>query len=60
MQSSAVQPSDFSGLLRAVRQLAARLRSDEVVVSARELALRAGGTSIAPEDRDMSARVSTA
>ena len=55
-----MQPSDFSGLLRAVRQLAARLRSDEVVVSARELALRAGGTSIAPEDRDMSARVSTA
>lgn len=57
---SRLTPRDFSALLEAVRKRAARLRSDEVVVSATELLAASEGADIDIESPDATTKVSTA
>lgn len=58
--TSRLSTRDFSGLLRAVRKRAARLKAQEVVVSAKELLLDSSDTDIDIDSRDASTRVTTA
>ncbi len=58
--TSRLSTRDFSGLLRAVRKRAARLKSQEVVVSAKELLLDSSDTDIDIDSRDASTKVTTA
>jgi len=58
--SSQLTPRDFYGLLKAIRDRVRRLKSPEIVVSAKELLAESEGTSIDIEGRDASTKVSTA
>lgn len=58
--TSRLSPRDFAGLLRAVRKRAARLKTQEVVVSAKELLLDSIDTNIDIDSRDASTKVTTA
>ncbi|WP_298826364.1 RecQ family ATP-dependent DNA helicase [uncultured Piscinibacter sp.] len=51
---------DFVGLLKAVRERVKRLKSPEIVVSAKELLAESEGTAIDIESRDASTKVTTA
>ncbi len=58
--TSRLTPKDISGLLRAVRKRATRLKSDEIVVSATELLAASEGTAIDIEAPDATTKVTTA
>ena len=58
--SSQLTPKDFSGLLRSVRARVKRLKTDEIVVSAKELLAESEGTSIDIEASDATTKVTTA
>ena len=58
--NSRLTPRDFTGLLKAIRVRVQRLRSDEIVVSAKELLADSEGTAIEMEAPDASTKVTTA
>ena len=58
--SSKLTQKDFSGLLRAVRKRAGRLKRNEVVVSAGELLAASDGTEIDLDSPDATTKVTTA
>jgi ATP-dependent DNA helicase RecQ len=58
--SSQLTPRDFVGLLRAVRSRVQRLKSQEIVVSAKELLAESEGTGIDIESPDATTKVTTA
>ncbi|MBN9463497.1 MAG: RecQ family ATP-dependent DNA helicase [Burkholderiales bacterium] len=57
---SQLNQRDFAGLLRSIRRRAQRFRSDEIVVSAKELLLDAEGVEIDVAGRDAATKVQTA
>lgn len=57
---SRLTPKDFAALLKAVRDRAKRLRSDEIVVSATELLAASEDTDIDIESPDATTKVTTA
>ncbi len=57
---SQLNARDFSALLKSIRRRAQRFRSDEIVVSAKELLLDAEGTEIDVTERDAATKVQTA
>src|SRR5262249_16952039 len=58
--SSKLTQKDFSGLLKAIRTRADRLKTLEIVVSAKELLAASEGTDIDIESSDATTRVTTA
>jgi ATP-dependent DNA helicase RecQ len=58
--NSQLRQKDFNGLLRAVRKRSERMKSTEVVVSAKELLAESQGTSIEVDAPDASTKVTTA
>lgn len=58
--SSKLTPRDFSSLLSGIRKRAARSKSDEVVVSAKELLAASDGADIDIESADATTKVTTA
>ena len=58
--SSKLTKKDFDSLLRAIRNRVRRLKSSEIVVSAKELLLESEGTTIDIDSRDASTKVTTA
>lgn len=58
--SSQLTPRDFTGILKGIRGRARRMKSDEIVVSARELLAESEGTGIDIEAGDASTKVATA
>lgn len=58
--SSKLTPKDFSALLKAIRARASRLKSNEVVVSAKELLADSDGSDIDIESPDATTKVTTA
>lgn len=58
--SSRLTPKDFSGLLKAVRVRARRLKHDEITVSAKELLATSDDTDIDIESHDATTKVTTA
>jgi ATP-dependent DNA helicase RecQ len=57
---SRLTSKDFSALLKAIRSRANRLRTEEVVVSAKELLAESRGTDIDIESQDAATKVTTA
>ncbi len=57
---SQLTPRDFNGLLKGLRARVKRLRSDDIVVSARELLLDAEDTGIDGDRADAGTKVTTA
>lgn len=58
--SSQLRHKDFNGLLRAVRRRCERMKSHEVVVSAKELLAESQGTTIEVDAPDATTKVTTA
>jgi ATP-dependent DNA helicase RecQ len=58
--TSQLRHKDFHGLLKAVRKRSDRMKSDEIVVSAKELLAESEGTSIEVDARDATTKVTTA
>lgn len=58
--TSQLTPRDFTGILKSVRSRTRRMKSNEIVVSARELLAESEGTTIDIESRDATTKVSTA
>jgi ATP-dependent DNA helicase RecQ len=58
--SSQLRQKDFNGLLRAVRKRCDRMKSSEVVVSAKELLAESEGTTIEVDAPDATTKVTTA
>jgi ATP-dependent DNA helicase RecQ len=58
--SSQLTPRDFTGILKGIRGRARRMKSTEIVVSARELLADSDGVQIDIESRDATTKVSTA
>lgn len=58
--SSQLRHKDFNGLLRAVRRRCDRMKSQEVVVSAKELLAESQGTTIEVDAPDATTKVTTA
>lgn len=58
--TSQLRQQDFNGLLRAVRRRCDRMKSSEVVVSAKELLAESEGTTIEVDARDATTKVTTA
>ena len=58
--SSQLTPRDFVGLLKAIRSRVQRLKSQEIVVSAKELLAESEGTAIDIEAADATTKVTTA
>lgn len=58
--SSQLRQKDFNGLLSAVRKRCDRMKSSEVVVSAKELLAESEGTTIDIDARDAATKVTTA
>jgi ATP-dependent DNA helicase RecQ len=57
---SQLNQRDFAALLRAIRRRAQRFRSNEIVVSAKELLVEAEGADIDVSERDAQTKVQTA
>lgn len=57
---SQLRYQDFNGLLRAIRKRCERMKSSEVVVSAKELLAESEGTTIEVDSRDAATKVTTA
>lgn len=58
--TSQLTPRDFTGILKGIRGRSRRMKSSEIVVSARELLAESEGTNIDIEGRDATTKVSTA
>ena len=58
--SSKLTKKDFDSLLKAIRNRVKRLKTSEIVVSAKELLSESEGTTIDIESRDASTKVTTA
>lgn len=58
--TSQLTPRDFTGILRGIRGRSRRMKSSEIVVSARELLAESEGTNIDIESPDATTKVSTA
>jgi len=58
--SSKLTKRDFDSLLKAIRKRVKRLKTSEIVVSAKELLSESEGTTIDIESRDASTKVTTA
>ena len=58
--SSKLTPKDFSALLKAIRARASRLKTNEVVVSAKELLVASEGSGIDIDAPDATTKVTTA
>jgi ATP-dependent DNA helicase RecQ len=58
--TSQLTKKDFDGLLGAIRRRVRRLKSSEIVVSAKELLAESEGTSIDIDARDASTKITTA
>ena len=58
--SSKLTPKDFAALLKAIRSRASRLKSNEVVVSAKELLAASDGSDIDIDAPDANTKVTTA
>lgn len=58
--TSQLTPRDFVGLLKAIRSRVQRLKSQEIVVSAKELLAESEGTAIDIEANDATTKVTTA
>jgi len=58
--TSQLTPRDFTGVLKGIRSRSRRMKSNEIVVSARELLAESDGTDIDIEGRDAPTKVATA
>lgn len=58
--TSQLRQKDFNGLLKAVKKRSDRMKSDEIVVSAKELLAESEGTTIEVDAPDATTKVTTA
>jgi ATP-dependent DNA helicase RecQ len=58
--TSQLRQKDFNGLLKAVKRRCERMKSEEIVVSAKELLAESEGTTIEIDARDATTKVTTA